>query len=372
MMRRIVFLIFFISFKAKAADIGYSVRALGMGNAYTAVVNNSDAIYYNPAGLAKIKGFRWTILDPTLGINNLDSYQDYLDIINDSSDTQSIINQLYGENVTILLGMKSLITMGGFSFGAYGVADSNFSINNPVFPNIDATYRVDYALVAGWGLDLIPDMLSIGFQSRRINRTGGTVPIGVSTIATLDSQAIQDELSRTGIGYAFDLGTTLTFPGALKPTIAFSWRDVGNTKFLPTGSSLAPNSVKQEQIIGLGINYESLLMDIRPALDFRFLNDGDMQLGKKINLGIEFSWPLIDVRGGFHQGYYTLGASFDLWLMRFDVATYGVELGVYPGQLEDRRYMMQISFEFGFDPGSFSLFKLSRPSAREPGRKVRR
>ena len=84
-----------------------------------------------------------------------------------------------------------------------------------------------------------------------------------------------------------------------------------------------------------------------------------MQLGKKVNMGVEFSWPLIDVRAGFHQGYYTLGTSFDLWVMRIDAATYGVELGEFPGQLEDRRYMVQVTFEFGIDPGNFSFFKLS-------------
>ncbi len=357
---------------SQAADIGLSVRALGMGNAYTAVVNNGDSIFYNPAGLAKMKGLRWTILDPTIGVNTIDSYQDYLDIIEDSSDLNAIVNELYGEDISIYTGAKSLLSIGGFSFGAYGVADGNFLVNNPVYPNIDARYRLDYGFVAGWGLELLPEMLNIGFQTRRITRSGGEVPIGVSSIATLNSQAIQDELNRSGIGYAFDWGATLTFPGALKPTLAFTWRDMGNTSFKPTGSALAPNSVQQEQIIGLGINYETLLMDIRPTLDFRYLNQSGMQLGKKINMGLEISWPLLDVRAGFHQGYYTLGASFDLWMFRIDAATYGVELGEYPGQLEDRRYMVQFTFELGFDFGSLSFFQFERPSVKNHSRKLRR
>ncbi len=367
-------LLFFILLvqKAQAADIGLSVRALGMGNAYTAVVNHGDAIFYNPAGLAKMEGLRWTILDPAFGVNTIDSIQDYLDIAEDSSDLNSIINELYGEQVTIYTGAKSLFSIGGFAFGAYGVADSNFLINNPVYPNIDASYRLDYGFVAGYGLELVPQMLNLGLQTRRLTRSGGTIPIGVSTIATLDSEAIQEELNRSGIGYAFDWGATLTFPGALKPTLAFSWRDMGNTSFKPTGSTMAPQPIQQEQIVGIGLNYESLLMDIRPTLDFRFLNQSDIQLGKKINMGVEFSWPLIDIRGGFHQGYYTLGASFDLWMFRLDAATYGVELGEYPGQLEDRRYMVQLTFELGFNPGQFSFFKLERPSAGSHSRKLRR
>ena len=40
-----------------------------------------------------------------------------------------------------------------------------------------------------------------------------------------------------------------------------------------------------------------------------------------------------------------------------ELATYGVELGAYAGQVEDRRYMLEISSELGFDVDlSFSDF----------------
>lgn len=371
-MKKTFLILILYSFTGRTADIGLSVRALGMGNAYTAVVNNGDSIFYNPAGLAKMGGFRWTILDPAIGTNGYDSYQDYLDIAEDSSDVSQIINDLYGEEVTVYGGAKSLLSFGSFAFGAYGVADGNFQVNNPVYPNIDARYRLDYGFVAAAGVNLVPGMFDIGFQARRVTRQGGSVPIGVSSIATLNSEVIQSQLNQSGIGYAFDIGATLTFPGLLKPTVAFSWRDMGNTSFEPTSGATAPRPVEQEQIVGIGLNFESLLMDIRPAIDYRFLNDSDMQLGKKLNMGIEFSWPIFDIRGGFHQGYLSYGASFDLWIMRVDAASYGVELGEYPGQLEDRRYMVQLSFEFGVDPGSFSFFKISRPSAKNHNRKQRR
>lgn len=371
-MLRVLILFILLHATANAADIGLSVRALGMGNAYTSVVNNGDAIFYNPAGLAKMSGLNWTIIDPAIGINNLESYQDYADLFEDANDVNGIINELYGDSVTLYGGAKSLFSLGGLSFGVYGVLDSNFLINNPAYPNIETTYRVDYGFVAGWGFELVPQMLDIGIQSRRVTRQGGNLPIGVSTIATLDSETIQNELNRNGTAYAFDLGATLTFPGALKPTVSFSWRDMGDTTFRASDGAVAPEPVKQEHIVGLGFNFESALMDIRPAIDFRFLNDSNVQLGKKLNMGVEISWPIIDIRAGFHQGYYTLGTSFDLWVFRLDAATYGVELGEYPGQLEDRRYMLQLSFEFGVDPGSFSLFELSRPSVRNHNRKLRR
>lgn len=365
-------LILIFCWQVRAADIGLSARALGMGNAYTAVVNNSDAIFYNPAGLAKMSGFRWTIFDPGLATNSYNSYQKFADIAANSSDVNQIISDLYGEKVNVYTGAKSLMSIGSFAFGAYGVVDGNFLVNNPVFPNIETEYRVDYGFVAGGGFELIPKWLNIGVQARRVTRKGGSVPIGVATIATLDSQTIQNQLNRSGIGYAFDWGATLQFPGALKPTVAFTWRDMGNTTFQPTSGATAPEPVQQEHILGLGLNYESLFMDVRPAIDYRFLNNSNMQIGNKINMGIEFGFPMLDLRGGFQQGYLSYGTSFDLWLMRVDIASYGVELGQYPGQQEDRRYMLQISFDFSIDPGNFSFFKMGRPSVKNHSRKLRR
>ena len=40
-------------------EMNTSVRALGMGNAYTAIVHDSDCVFYNPAGLAIVCVCGW-------------------------------------------------------------------------------------------------------------------------------------------------------------------------------------------------------------------------------------------------------------------------------------------------------------------------
>ena len=365
-----------------AADIGFSTRALGMGNAYTTVVRDSDSLFYNPAGYAKMSGFNWTIADPSLGTNAYSSYQNYIDLF-DTNDMATLIRQLYGDSVNAYVGAKSLMSIGGFAFGGYGLADANFQVNNPAYPSIDALYRVDYGLVVGWGVHLDPAKLTdLGIQVRRVTRQGGTVPIGVSTIANLSSQDIENQLNQTGTGYAFDVGVNFSLPGPLKPTASFVWRDMGNTVFTNTSGLAAPEPVEQEMVLGLGVSYESLLMSIRPAIDYRYLNKtgSERQIGNNLHIGVEMEFPLLELRAGFNQGYYTAGLSFDLWFFRVDAATYGVELGAYPGQLEDRRYIVQMSFDFGIG-ADFSFFNLngsgkggssSSRSGVRSGRKQRR
>jgi hypothetical protein len=97
------------------------------------------------------------------------------------------------------------------------------------------------------------------------------------------------------------------------------------------------------------------LIDITPALDYRYANRTDIELGKKIHAGVEVALPLLTLRAGLNQGYYTAGVGLNLGLIHVDAATYGVELGAYPGQQEDRRYVAQFTFQLGFDPGRFGL-----------------
>jgi hypothetical protein len=93
------------------------------------------------------------------------------------------------------------------------------------------------------------------------------------------------------------------------------------------------------------------LLTITPSLDYRFADRTDMQIGEKLHLGLELDLPLIDIRAGLHQGYWTAGVGLGFGILSFDLASYGVEMGEYPGQREDRRYVAQMTFEIGFDPG---------------------
>ena len=58
-----------------------------MGNAFTAVADNHDAIYYNVAGLNKIDGMYLTFMDPYFGINDITEIQDALE---ESDDVQKV------------------------------------------------------------------------------------------------------------------------------------------------------------------------------------------------------------------------------------------------------------------------------------------
>jgi hypothetical protein len=368
-----VFLIL-VSFTARADEVleqNISINALGMGNAYLSHSRGHDAIFYNPAGLANLKGVQWRLAGINLGLNGLDSYSEYSDIIDNSNDLPSVLNRLYGKPVWARTDLQTSISLGSLIFGAYARGNVGFTLLNPALPNLQSNYFADYTFFAGWGTEVIPSYLDVGFVGKRVTRLAGGVQIGASSLAYLDSNVLEDSIMREGTGYGLDFGAKLKFPTPWNPSVSFAWQDIGDTSYSIKADSPQPMSTKDRMHIGIGFEKDFTAFVLRPAIDYRYLNSSNVQVGKQLHAGLEIELPIIALRGGFNQGYYTAGISFDFWLLRLDAATYGVELGEYPGQQEDRRYALQISADIGFDGSSLSkMFSINR--SRRAGLKQRR
>lgn len=330
-------------------NVNRSVRALGMGNAYVSVVNDADSLFYNPAGLAQVGGISWTIFDLGLGASGV-QVATKLQNLQSSGGFADTVNELYGERVWLAAGGKTAITIPFLGFAVYDNLDASLDVNNPVYPTMDVQVINDLGYVMGFGAPILP-ILHVGGVIRRITRTGARAPFGPSYIASLDPSGITNDIEKKGVGYAADLGMNIRIPGPVSPTLSVLWRNLGKTKFAAEGDLGAPPSDEDDMTIGGSLGIDAGLISVTPTFEVKHLNRNDVQLGKKIHFGVELGLPLLDARAGFYQGYYTLGAGLNLGLLQLDVATYGVEMGEYPGQLEDRRYALQLTLELGFDMG---------------------
>jgi hypothetical protein len=339
---------------SQAQPMGWtSVRALGMGNAYTAVVSDSDSLFYNPAGLAKVKGINWTVMDPRGGANGLTGIQTAQKLSASNANIPQILGPLYGQEIWGGGGAKTAITIPDFGMAGFVNTDVGFMPNSPPDPTMQLNSYLDYGYALGAAFDLVPSIWQVGVVGRYVNRTGSTATVGPATLGTLNTTQLQNVLESRGTGYALDFGSNITLPGPISPTMSFVYRDIGNTTFSHDSGASAPPPVNSEMIVGGSLAIKLLLINITPAVDFRYLTSQTLQLGMKVDAGVEIALPLLRLRAGLQQGYYTAGVGLDLGIMRVDAATYGVELGAYPGQMEDRRYMAQLTIELGFDPFRF-------------------
>jgi hypothetical protein len=330
-----------------------SVRALGMGNAYTAIVDDGDALFYNPAGLNRVSGIHWTILDPRIGIDDPNIVQT-LNNFKTSTNIPSLVQSEYGKHHWLNAGAKSVIVVPHFGFGVFGNAEALTSVSNPPYPQLNLQYYADYGAVAGIGFDPIPEILKFGMDLKYISRTGTESTFTGSQLASANSTLISDALKNAGIGYGLDSGVLITIPGPIRPSLSFVWKNMGVTSFTQTAGTAPPPNIQDEMIVGGALEISAPLISITPAFDYKYANRTDIALGKKVSVGVELSLPILNFRGGLNQGYYTAGVGVNLGFISVDAATYGEELGEVPGQLEDRRYIVQATIEIGFDP--FGIF----------------
>lgn len=329
-----------------------SARAMGMGGAFTAVASEGDALLYNPAALARVSGVYWNIMNPRLGVNGPQALE-IAQTASSGSTLADTLDGLYGKAIWLGGGAMTSFVVPNFGVAAYANGNVGLNLQNPAYPEMNINYIFDYGIALGGAIDFVPGVWSIGATVRRINRTGTNLPLGAAVLSDLDIDAIKEQLMNRGTGYGLDLGTMLTVPSPLRPTLAISIRNFGYTAFTHDEGATAPPRSEPDITVGGSLTFDTPLFNITTAMDYRYADRSDIQVGKKINLGVEFDLPLLQLRAGLHQGYYALGTTFDMGVLSFDLATYGVELGEYPGQMEDRRYMAQMNLGIGLDLGWF-------------------
>ena len=67
-------LILVMSAEARIRRVGFEgIRPLGMGNAFIALVDDQNVLWYNPAGLARVEGLHAHLMDYSLGVDSLDT-----------------------------------------------------------------------------------------------------------------------------------------------------------------------------------------------------------------------------------------------------------------------------------------------------------
>jgi len=367
---KIVILIIIISFQSidqswsvELFEYGQSIRALGMGNAYSAVVTNGDALFYNPAALGRVKGINLTIINLNAGVNGQNALNSAQAIANSSATGIDRFSDYFGQRIWLGMGGKVNLYMPYFGLSVYDSGFLGFELKDPILPYFDMNYINDYGLVIGGAFSVGPSSY-FGFTAKKITRMGTNEQVGVSNFLTGDTSDIQSNLNRRGNGYGADLGFVWELPVPLNPVISGVWKDVGGTVFLKEAGIEKPPKIAEEKILGVAAGFDLTVFGMTAAIDYKHIDTAKEPLGKKLHMGLEFDLPLIDIRGGFGQGYYSMGASLDFFLFQLDFAYYGVEIGEYPGQDEDRRIQLALCMDLGFDP-SFKFMDFNRVKGRK-------
>ncbi len=337
------------------------VRPTGMGNAFLAISDDNNALWYNPAGLARVKETHVSVIDLSLGVDSLPT----LGRLGDALFGGNYNGLIQADKQSMRLGVRPTLITPYFSMAFFEQANAFLEMSDidNLNANVDIYAFNDIGLAMGFGIPLGP-YFSVGATVRGFHRTGvDTTLTALDLITDLGLPSTDDfmsaafdhviELTGSGLGIGVDVGMMATVPlpaSYPKWTLAATINDIGSTTFRPIGLTSGPPAVPMTFNFGTALDY-SLGMrrgNVNIAFDFRNAFDS-ATLIKKLNFGVEYKHPYFALRGGLSQGYPCGGFSLQFPPhTRIHFSTYGAELGAGLWQRPQRFYMVQ--FVVGFNP----------------------
>jgi hypothetical protein len=330
----------------------YGVRPLGMGNAFVGVANDFNALYYNPAGLARLDDWYLEIINPQFEI---------------SADTVSVIKEVqelggsgagfakvltfvekhvgethhFGTAITPYFVKKhfglGIAVDAGFSMQAHSDLDIGINLGSEVL--------VPISFATNW----LDDKLSLGVTAKLYSGFEASENLSINSISSLskDSDSKLKDLAKGGKGVGFDAGLLFTPIKTMSPTLGVMIADVGDTRLTPLNDTLGKQDARPMSVnVGMSIRpIDTGSQYILLAADTHQINQ-PIHFSHKLSLGAEWGLGrILKLQTGLHDGQFTAGTQIDVKLLKIRFATYAIDHGAVAGShdsLIDRRYVLQL------------------------------
>lgn len=324
-----------------------SARAQAMGNAFVALADNEDAIFYNPAGLAGVKKISLNLLSLDVDGSNdlLTNFETFKSSL--SNLGISTISQLVGKNIYVRGTDTASIVAPGF--GIAGIFDEQVAIRlkNSASPQGLIGMQGTYGGQFGTGFRLLKlkkkkGELRMGIGGKLLWRTGGYNRLNLTQLLTLNTAAITGGMSNYGIGYGVDAGLQFIYRFKKKFTVQLgtAMTDIGDTSFA-TGAAAQQNNFS----VGLAGTYGGPDVSVTLAYEYAHILQYADSL-KKNHVGLELKFPFLSLYGGLNQVYPTYGIGLDLWVFKLMALSYAEEQATLVNQDPERRMMVHLGVKF--------------------------
>ncbi len=338
-------------------EFATSARALAMGNAYIAKVDDGAAAFYNPAGLGSVRQAHFHLSNLHLEVN-----KDWIDLGTGGEFTDAVTNFTKGFSVD---GTRNLLKdhPGKFSHSRFhfmpNLTTRYFSLGYLYSMQTRAAYgtqedaQFEYARRTDSG----------PYVALNLSMFGGIFKVGVTGIYLTRKEAYGESDIETAIdltdadykkGSAFMLttGAKLTLPFYGLPTFAVKMNNTNSQAFSASdGFGGSPDKVKSSVDLGFSLTPQ-IGKVMRVHWEFNYKD----ATGKYDNVGTSRKYAVgmeVDIRRtvffrlGYADGFGSAGLGLKTRKLEFDLSTYAVDLtdSAFRGD-EDRRFVMSISSGF--------------------------
>ena len=333
-------------------DMYRSVKYAGMGGAGVAVVEDENAIFMNPAGLAAVKGLQFNYVTAdiemsadviTTGLSGAAAF---------GNIDAKVLNMFMGKNLFLHGQIAPSLLMPHFGFAFLSDHQLALSELNKTNPRINLGYQSTNGLQMAFGTSVLSKSkknndLRVGLATKIMWRRGGYHDLSFLDILRL-SQGPQEYLNELtgdyGRGIGVDLGLQYlhTTGKRLTWSTGLALTDMGDTTF----DSPQADTQKSDLTWGVAATYKVSKIKATLAYDLKKLLDS-VEYRKRSHLGLELSLPIVSVYGGIYQMALSYGAAVDLWLFKITAASYAEEQMSYATQNPERRYDLRVALKFG-------------------------
>lgn len=320
------------------------IRALGMGGAYVAAGKNGNAFLYNPALLTQVG----TDVSLPISIGIDQNTIDVFDFVSDNQDKLENFDELTteeqaelyrdmtridDEDVRVRISPLFNIVTKNFGLAAYGTVNAGAAISKGIYePRVRADGLGDVVVVLGLANQVSP-RLAVGVNAKIVNRRSAGFRVGASKVGdTFDS--ILDSLEQSDTGFALDVGGLIRLSNRARVGV------VAQDLIGKVGDEEFPLNLKA------GIAWDPVRRITLTADVTDLFNQDGVSLFNRVFMGGEVRVPVLQLRGGFYQGYPSFGAGINLFIVKLDYAFYRQEFGRLPGV--DGRSQHEFQFKIGW------------------------
>lgn len=338
----------------------YGLRPLAMGNAYVAVADDYNALFYNPAGLARLDSWSMEIFNPRFGVSatTLQTINDFTKLASSNSSgvdaTLSVFETMTGKPQWINLGATPHLIFPGFGLGiGLDIGGSMVIHRSTISADFDA--GANAIIPIAFAKNFLEDRLSIGASIKGVYKQGVEREFSLADINAFSKSEKSSSGNQLkdyfvgGTGFGVDMGLLFTPVKIGEPTFGLSVTDIGGTPFKASSmGDLKFGAPKpREPSVNTGISFKPIKTGsyyVLTSMDVHAVNQ-PIHFSKKVNFGAEWGLSkVLKVQAGLHQGSLSGGFQMDLWLLVLRFVTYTEELGSVAGESKatsDRRYMAQ-------------------------------
>ncbi|MCX6374645.1 MAG: hypothetical protein NTU88_01150, partial [Armatimonadetes bacterium] len=166
-----------ISVSTLAAELGVGPRAIGMGGAFTAIADDANATYWNPAGLAKIT--RFTFQPPNVQAS-IETQLDWRDVVKNpptgDADRIELLNSMGNSISTINFSANTAIAAPRFAVFLQPQVEAKLDAKGVTLDPISGDPVSGTATVSGIGY------VTAGVSAARAMKDGSFIGVTVKSV----------------------------------------------------------------------------------------------------------------------------------------------------------------------------------------------